>query len=274
MNPNEAPQRAHHHSRLGRAPSYDAPATPPASRFIPEWNRCGRHNCNTHHYTDLHPAHGPLVLGLDQPVSLHRRHCHGCNRRYNTVSLHFLPCHHALCRDCLNQTAAMICTTLQRDKAQIDNTLANGFLRGQMGAQTNDAQLAALMAEEEADLFADACARAGFTCCGQPMRLWRFLYCLDAEVATRFWCAQEYMVTRLDKQNHCGWADCGAFVPNKCGFVGLTGYAPEILHCPICRGNGELIYRAEVSPNSETGRCNVWKSTRQPFPRCCMAAQV
>lgn len=239
MDPNACFQAAHHHNHLGRAPSSDAPATPPFSRYIPEWNRCGRHNCDGHHYAEHHAAHGPPVLGLGQPVTLHQWHCYGCGRPHNTVSLHFLPCNHALCRDCLNQMAVKIYDTLRRHKAQIDSTLANAFVRGKIAAQTGDPQLSALMAEEEGAIFADAWAQAGFTCCGRPMRLGRFLYCMDAEVATRFWCAQEYMQTPPEKKNHCGWADCGAFVPNKCGFVDGTGYGAEMLHCPTCRGNGQ-----------------------------------
>jgi hypothetical protein len=154
MNPNR-PVQATHHGHLGRAPSYDAPAAPPFSRHIPEWNRCGRHNCNTYHYTDQRCAHWQLVLGVDQPVNMHVWHCYGCSTPHNMVSLHFLPCNHALCRDCLNNIATTIQETIQRNKAQIDNTLANAFLRGRMGRHTEYPQLAALMAEEEGDIFAD-----------------------------------------------------------------------------------------------------------------------
>lgn len=74
--------------------------------------------------------------------------------------------------------ATTIHETIQRNKAQIDNTLANAFLRGRTGRHTEDPQLAALMAEEEGDIFADAWAQAGFTYYGQPMRLGQFLYCI------------------------------------------------------------------------------------------------
>ncbi|KAH8911284.1 hypothetical protein BR93DRAFT_325777 [Coniochaeta sp. PMI_546] len=257
----------HHHSRFGRAPSTDAVPDPPASTYIPEWKRCGKHNCGNHHYTDL------LPLRLDQPVSKHTLHCYGCNQSQILVSLHILPCYHALCRDCLNRMAIRIHETLQTKKAQVDNALANAFLRREIGMLTENAQFAAQMAEEEGTLFRDAGTMAGYTCCGQPMRLASFLYCMDPGVALIFWQDFEYMLAPQDRRNHCGWPDCRAFVPNRCGFTDTTEFGPDILHCPTCKGNGQLIYQAD-SDGELPGKCNVWIPAGQPMGKSYTGARV
>ncbi|KAJ9139334.1 hypothetical protein NKR19_g7442 [Coniochaeta hoffmannii] len=255
----------HHHSLLGRAPPYDAPITSPFSEYIPEWERCGKHNCNTHHH--MAKAPGRLVLGLDQPVVLHMWHCYGCTRPYNTVSLHFLPCSHAVCRDCLDKAATHAHNTIQRNKNQVDDILSNAFLRREMAAEVDDPDVAAQLAEDEGTIFAAAYALAGFTCCGQDMRLTRFLYCMDGQVAMRFWCDYEYMLTPPEKRNYCGWPDCRAFVPGKCGFIDKSGL-PTMLHCPECRGNLLLIEDEDTSPESRQGMGdNVWMPIGEPFPR-------
>ncbi len=48
------------HSYFGRALSIDAPPSPPFSRHVPERRRCGKHNCNNHHYPAYPYAHGQL----------------------------------------------------------------------------------------------------------------------------------------------------------------------------------------------------------------------
>ncbi|OIW28814.1 hypothetical protein CONLIGDRAFT_633021 [Coniochaeta ligniaria NRRL 30616] len=272
MNPNRPVQGqwndpTHNHSHFGRASSTDAPSSPPQfSRHMPQWQRCGQHNCGNHHCPGHCFAQGQLVLGMNQ-------HCLGCSQPKNVASLHFLPCNHALCRDCLNKMAIRIHETIQSKKAQVDNALANANLRRKMSERADSAQLAGLMAEEEGDIFADALTLAGYTCCGQPMRLGGYLYCMDPGVALIFWQDYEYMLTPQENQNHCGWPDCKAFVPNKCGFIDTTGIGPKILHCPTCNGNSQLICHDRSSGESR-GRCNVWIPTGHPMGRSYMGVEV
>jgi hypothetical protein len=211
---------------------------------------------------------------MDEPLHLHESHCSRCSRSFNTVSLHFLPCNHTLCRDCLNTVALAVHNTIRENKEEIDNNLANAFLRSKISTHTEDPEIAAQMAREEAEIFASVLDLAGFTCCGQPTRLGRFLYCMDARIAKLFWCDHDYLDTQPERRNFCGWPDCRAFVPSKCGFVDRAGYRPAMLHCPSCRGNGMLVAWDNLSPRTHQGAGNVWMPVGEPFPRYYSAVRV
>ena len=231
----------HYHTEFGRASDSDAPARPPADT-IPQWETCGKGNCGNHH----RPA---ARFALGRPMNLHALHCHGCGQPHNIVSLHILPCDHALCRGCLNRAANRLSENIR--SGRVDAALTDITLRQEFGEHSASASQAGEIEDEMDDTYMEAWAVAGFTCCGQVMHMEEFMYCLDPEVAMTFWLDHDYVISVIQKRemHFCGWPDCRALVPQYCIFVDLLRYGFEILHCPRCKGNSQFVYNRELDKN-------------------------
>lgn len=240
----------HFHAHLRRVSDSDSSCNPPYSQHIPQFEHCGKDNCNNHHYPGIQWGPDRQFLGLDRAVNMHMLHCYGCCQPKSIVSLHILPCNHALCHDCLNKTVELLHENLQ--SGEVTHALGNALLRGGLAKQTDSA----VLDNEVSELEHAALTMAGFFCCGQAIHLERFLYCMDREVALQFWLDTEYLLASFqqDPLDHCGWPDCGAFVPRWCIFEDMDGYGQDILHCPTCTGNSQFIRDGVWIPSGQNLR--------------------
>ncbi|KAB5535308.1 hypothetical protein GE09DRAFT_357754 [Coniochaeta sp. 2T2.1] len=252
----------HFHAEMGRVPDIHGPLSPPFSQYIPQWEKCGKHNCGNHHYQAAYLA--PPLPDFAQPFTEHVRNCTTCNLPKNVVELHFLDCGHTFCRDCLNQMATRTHESIKAKKAKLDELIGNAFAL-EKAAEHAASAVAAGALEDMADaMTAEVFDMANLSCCRETIPLGSFLYCMDPAVALQCWLDIDHLNTPRECHNICGWPDCGAFVSDKCGFY-PRGKGPVVLHCPSCRGNGQLIKRAD--PVAGPGRGHVWIPTSQPLKR-------
>jgi hypothetical protein len=226
----------HWHADYGKAPDVDAPLVPRATEDLPDFPSCGRYNCGNHHHGPQSPPFG-LAANLDLTKQVWR--CSRCAQQGNIVTMHPLPCGHAICRACLNKAAAEIDRLMQTRRVEVDTLIANAEFLTEVSAQTAEGELTALVEDTAEGFYHRAQELVGLTCCNQIMHIERYLYCLDPEVAVSLFLNLEFLWTERKDRMFCVWPDCGAPISVHCYYVNRRDRIElERMHCLVCRGNG------------------------------------
>ncbi|EFX05469.1 dihydroorotate reductase [Grosmannia clavigera kw1407] len=218
-------------------------------RAVPKFEICGQQNCGKH--PELHPW-----WQWPYPATT----CYKCLRQSTPNELHALPCGHALCHGCLEQTVAEINANVQHESswAEISTHLEEHWAASSPNGGSG--QLDSRQPILNSSPLDRAMAAAGFHCCGKNMHLERYAMCMTPHTVRTFWLACEAIRWPLDMaRNRCGWPDCGRLVSPTCSYVRNHG---TVYHCLYCQGNSYYICKTLPLPKSKPQR----KSLPAPGP--------
>ena len=238
-------------------PTYTVPSE--LRGVVPPFSKSGAHRCGRHKRRACAPK------WVD---------CRDCRQTLPYGSMHILNCGHALCRPCLNDSAArtkavLACAEQLKGVAEcLEKHHAAGYFVEQTsdaaGYNAKDPYGAAAAALSPIALSPSPFAQAkaivpsaplgaalhtlGLWCCGMDTDLGQYGDCMEPDNSAALWLVDEVLrawlssIPDVEKQQHCAWPDCGSILAPRCifGQDKIVGAEVEMgltyAHCVRCSG--------------------------------------